>query len=483
MRRCRSRQPSTSSCATAWTASAPRRSRSHAWWLLSPSRRATSWKQRSERGSDTALTETFDARILELDGDRLRFTHPLLGSAVASRQTPLHRRALHARLAKVVPTGEERARHLALATNEPDRAIASTLEEAARSAHARGAPAAAAELAEQAVRLTPLADAAEARRRLLLAADRHYAAGDDGRAVALLEGARAEAAPGVERATILVQLAAVQAESHARRRRSTVRHSPNRAETTRSKRRSTSTSRTSCASARGSSAASPTPSWPSAPPRVSMTSRSDPVRSRSTGACTSTPGTASRAPRWRRPLRSSGHFRRGPLTDGLMAVLCHQLWWSDDLDPARRLLQELREVLNARNDAEGDARALWHLGLLEWRAGNWDEADRYAADSLELGTQLGRLTPLGDVSGGHRRRPPGPDRRRAGQGAGGDRPRRGRGDPCRAGGIRLGARLHRALARRCRCRARASATIVRASQRRSCASRGCASSWATCSRR
>src|SRR5918994_6647458 len=83
------------------------------------------------RRSDTGLAETLAARILELDGERLRFTHPLLGSAVATRQTRSRRRSLHARLAKIVPIAEERARHLALATAEPSRETASILEAAA----------------------------------------------------------------------------------------------------------------------------------------------------------------------------------------------------------------------------------------------------------------------------------------------------------------------------------------------------------------
>ena len=49
---------------------------------------------------DPGLAETLDARILELDGERVRFTHPLLGSAVAARQTPGAPPALHARLAE-----------------------------------------------------------------------------------------------------------------------------------------------------------------------------------------------------------------------------------------------------------------------------------------------------------------------------------------------------------------------------------------------
>ena len=82
------------------------------------------------------------------------------------------------------------------------------------SAQARGAPATAAELAEHAFRLTPETDIGGARRRLFLAAAGHHVAGDSDRAIVLLARARAEAAPGVERARILVQLAAVQADPH-----------------------------------------------------------------------------------------------------------------------------------------------------------------------------------------------------------------------------------------------------------------------------
>src|SRR5262249_51230827 len=78
-----------------------------------------------------------------------------------------------------------------------------------------------------------------------------------------------------------------------------------------------------------------------------------------------------------------------PLPDGPAWVLGHQLWWSDDLQPARVLLTEFREALAARDDPV-EAIALWHLTFLEWRAGNWDLAERYLADSLSLTTQTGR---------------------------------------------------------------------------------------------
>jgi tetratricopeptide (TPR) repeat protein len=162
------------------------------------------------RRADADLAETLAARILELDGERLRFTHPLLGSAVAARQTPASRRSLHARLAEVAPGAEERARHLALATAEPDRHVASVLEEAARAAHVRGAPASAAELAEQALRLTPATSPNDALRRLLVVAEMHSRAGDTSRATDLLERALVTAAPGNERAAVLAQLADAQ---------------------------------------------------------------------------------------------------------------------------------------------------------------------------------------------------------------------------------------------------------------------------------
>ena len=94
--------------------------------------------------------------VLELDGDRIRFTHPLLAPACYTAM-PLHRRRrLHRRLAELDVDPEERARHLALAASGPDEEIAAALETAAPRPRARGAAQAAAELAERAVALTPL---------------------------------------------------------------------------------------------------------------------------------------------------------------------------------------------------------------------------------------------------------------------------------------------------------------------------------------
>jgi hypothetical protein len=148
---------------------------------------------------EEALRPAFAAGVLELDGHRLRFTHPLLAVAAAEALDPVRRRALYRRLADVVADEDERARLLALATDEPDERVASVLERAAARAQERGATAAAAELCERGCRLTPAAG--ERDRRAILAAQYHWAAADTERARALLEEA-ASAEASVELAWI-----------------------------------------------------------------------------------------------------------------------------------------------------------------------------------------------------------------------------------------------------------------------------------------
>lgn len=341
---------------------------------------------------EAALAESLDAKILEYDGAHLRFTHPLLGSAVAARQTSAQRRALHTRLATVVPTVEERARHLALATTGPDDEIAATLEDVARSAQARGAPATAAELAEHAFRLTPAADVSDARQRLFLAAASHHVAGDSDRAIVLLARARAEAEPGVERAAVLVQLAAVQADPHE-------------AEALYHEALAESEEDDALKAMAHLRLAALMP-WGDGVERglahseqaASAASRTDDVALRCCAL----------AVRGDWQLRAGRGIARAemdeavalertlpgaPLREGPTWVYCHQLVWSVELDAARTLAHELRAVFAARADAGAESSALWKLALLEWRAGNWLEGERYAASSLEIRAQLGRVMP------------------------------------------------------------------------------------------
>ncbi len=161
----------------------------------------------------TAVESAARAGILELDGERVRFVHPLLASVAYAQIAPEQTQKLHVRLAQIVDDAEERGRHLALATDSPDARVAAALDEAARRAAARGAPDAAAELWEQANRLTPASRGSDARRRQVAAAERHFEAGDPDRARALLEQVVAASPPGGARARALARLGWVRAHT------------------------------------------------------------------------------------------------------------------------------------------------------------------------------------------------------------------------------------------------------------------------------
>jgi DNA-binding CsgD family transcriptional regulator len=155
-----------------------------------------------------ALAKAEVAGIVHVTGDAIRFTHPLLASTVYASATSDERWKVHGRLAKHVDDPEERARHLALSSSGPDATIASALDEAADAAVARGAPDSAAELAELARSLTPAADLDASRRRVVLAAEHHFQAGDVMRSNELFDEAISSSEPGIGRAGILFRLAA-----------------------------------------------------------------------------------------------------------------------------------------------------------------------------------------------------------------------------------------------------------------------------------
>jgi ATP/maltotriose-dependent transcriptional regulator MalT len=142
--------------------------------------------------------------IIGFEGQRLRFSHPLLARGVYTDADPARRRGMHRRLAGIVEHPELAARHLALAATSADPQTVAALDAAAKSARNRGAPAAAAELVELAVGLggdTP-------KRRIRLAGCL-FDAGDLGRARRLLEDVIDGLEPGVRRATALNLLALV----------------------------------------------------------------------------------------------------------------------------------------------------------------------------------------------------------------------------------------------------------------------------------
>ena len=147
--------------------------------------------------------------VVERSDGRVRFAHPLLGSTVYVNASPRERRDLHLRLGTLAGDPEERARHLALGADGPDAAVAEALDKAARHSRARGAPDAAAELAELARQLTPLEDGDALRRRSLAAAEYHFDAGDAARSLAVLKETIAASSSGPERAEMLYRLASM----------------------------------------------------------------------------------------------------------------------------------------------------------------------------------------------------------------------------------------------------------------------------------
>lgn len=153
------------------------------------------------------LGPAVEAQVISFDGDRIRFAHQLLASAAYGSADEHVRRDVHRRLAAALEEPEERARHLALAADGPDEAIATALEQAAEHARARGAIVAAAELYEQARRLTTADLHDELHRRTLTAARYRFAVGDMEAARLQFKQAVAAAPAGPDRAEALAGLA------------------------------------------------------------------------------------------------------------------------------------------------------------------------------------------------------------------------------------------------------------------------------------
>ncbi len=144
------------------------------------------------------------AGLIATEGDgRLRFTHPLLAACIYDSVPLARRRAVHRRLSGRADDPEERARHLALASEGANSEVAAQLDAAAKAAAARGAPQVAAELLELALELTPGEEARARSERLAAAAGAHFEAGEVSRADELIEEALKATGTGHLRAAAL----------------------------------------------------------------------------------------------------------------------------------------------------------------------------------------------------------------------------------------------------------------------------------------
>jgi DNA-binding CsgD family transcriptional regulator len=152
-----------------------------------------------------AVDDALDGGLLLARGDRLRASHPLLAAAARGGSGRRERRELHRALADAVGDDELRARHLALAADRPDARLADAVGEAAARTSARGASAAAVELAEHALRLTPDGAPERAERVIALGAFLERA-GERRRVTELLTPALASLPAGEPRVRALLLL-------------------------------------------------------------------------------------------------------------------------------------------------------------------------------------------------------------------------------------------------------------------------------------
>ena len=137
-----------------------------------------------------------DAGLVEVDHGVVRFTHPLVCSAVYHSSSPAVRRAAHRTMAaaydgrRAPDAVTRRAFHLAAATSGPDESVVAQLTDAARAAMERHSHATAAALFEQAALLSPPGSART--RRIIDAAMAGQAAGTLDAVGPLLDTAIAE---------------------------------------------------------------------------------------------------------------------------------------------------------------------------------------------------------------------------------------------------------------------------------------------------
>jgi DNA-binding CsgD family transcriptional regulator len=334
-----------------------------------------------------ALGDAAAEGVVELDGSQIRFAHPLLASLCYEQGTPSQRRAAHMALAGVIDDAEERARHLALAADGPDAAIASELDTAAELAAARGAPTAAGELCELASELTP-ADPGGARRRRLQAATFRTLAGDPDRAASMLDQLLTEVPSGPERADVLVaRVSTFKGDNPLLLDLCDEALVEAAGDDVRSARILAFQSwfhllkgdvPASLAAARTALEKAERAGDP-----VLLASTIGRVAQAEMWAVEVTPGLLERGAELEERLALPLDYRTSPRFH-LVRLLMRQ----GDIDRSRALSEELEATAAMRGDEMTRMPILWHLSTLEWLAGRWQRALDYAAEAHELSQQI-----------------------------------------------------------------------------------------------
>lgn len=343
-------------------------------------------------GGEASLRPAFATDVLELNGNRLRFSHPLLASAAYEALDPLARRSLHARLAAVVPDDGEGAHHLALATHEPDAGVADALERAAGDSLRRGASASAAALCEHARRLTPPGTPGDRHRRTIQAARHHWTAGDTAAARTLLEAAISGAPSSAARSEAMTHLGWVCAfQGDQPRAAELARHALAEPGAHMSARADAENCLSSALLFMGEDLEQ---AARSAARTAELGERCGDALRHNDGLCSLGLVECLRGrPGGRGFLRAAaeqGEKAAGWRVHGWPAA--HQALaalWADGHHEAAAAFRHLTECATTRGDDGSVPSFLAHLALAEYLAGRWPEATRTATDALEAALQAG----------------------------------------------------------------------------------------------
>ena len=337
----------------------------------------------------SALEPALEGQVIELVDGTIRFTHPLLASVLYQGLSADERQRVHHRLAELAEDPVTRARHLALSTDEPDTELAAALEQAAEAAAVHGAPIAAGELWEHAVRLTPAESRDDVDRRAAAAARAHLAAGEVERARVLATALLERAPAGAERAEALWLMSEVEAEGLRRRvelQREALREpgAPLALQALIQQRLSL--------IVRFSEGLASAERHARAAVALAEQLGDDALR----GAAMSglalirfnagKPGALPLAEE--ASALASGDAALQPVADAGFA-LGHILVWSGELDRARTLLESLYRDWSERDERTA-AYALWYLAFIELRSGRLALAGEYAQESRGLSSQYAR---------------------------------------------------------------------------------------------
>ena len=340
-----------------------------------------------------AVDRAQTAGIVEKAEGVVRFTHPLLASAIYQGATDDERRATHRRLGSIIEDPVHRARHLALGADGTDAALAASIESAANVARDRAASIAAAELAEHALHLTPPDLVDDRRRRAAAAARAHAAAGDGGRARAIAAESLAEATAGRARAETLILAAEFEppdvavalleqglAEASGLTELEAIIHA-GLAENGyfALRERDVYTERHAAMSL-----------------RLAERLDDDALRANALSILALNHFGAGRGDAIElaeRAHRLASRLQDPALLRNATRVVGHVLTWAGDTVRARNWLSgQLAEWTDRDERARTDF--LWYLALVEIWAGRWDAANDYAEQSLEIDAQYGVDTPF-----------------------------------------------------------------------------------------